>query len=172
MTEKSSNPREKHGARRNDAPVASGAARGTVAGPAKLTRKRFDEQQSGAPAVVARGGRRFALTAPSGWRHADTLGPRTSSRGPIAHSLQEAFSRDELTRDVWGYDPAAAAPSRTVDSTASAAQRASADRVAGFAFGYTRVRQATEQAKDPIDHRPALAQGMEGAGAISMPGFV
>ena len=32
MTEKSSNPREKHGARRNDgAPVANGAARGAVA---------------------------------------------------------------------------------------------------------------------------------------------
>ena len=95
MTERSSKPRGKHGARRNDgAPVANGAARGAAAAPAKLTAKRFDEQQSGAPAVVARGGRRFALTAPSGWRHADTLGFRTSSRGPIAYSLQEEQHAD------------------------------------------------------------------------------
>ena len=95
MTEKSSTRREKHGARRNDgAPVANGAARGAAAGPAKLTRKRFDEEQSGAPAVVARAGRRFALTAPSGWRHADTLRFRTSSRGPIGYSLQEEQHAD------------------------------------------------------------------------------
>jgi two-component system response regulator ResD len=36
----------------------------------------------------------------------------------LASEPQKAFSRDELTRDVWGYDPAAAGPSRTVDSTA------------------------------------------------------
>ncbi len=66
MTEKSSNPREKHGARRNDgAPVADGAARGAVAAPAKLTAKRFDEQQSGAPAVVAGGGGTIRLDGAS-----------------------------------------------------------------------------------------------------------
>ena len=30
---------------------------------------------------------------------------------------QKAFSRDELTRDVWGYDPVAAPAARTVDAT-------------------------------------------------------
>ena len=36
----------------------------------------------------------------------------------LAGQPHKAFSRDELTRDVWGYDPAAAGPSRTIDSTA------------------------------------------------------
>jgi DNA-binding response OmpR family regulator len=36
----------------------------------------------------------------------------------LARQPHKAFSRAELTRDVWGYDPAAAGPSRTIDSTA------------------------------------------------------
>ena len=52
-----------HAARRNGgAPDADGVAFGAAAGPAKLTRKPFGERRSGAPAVVARRGRRFALT--------------------------------------------------------------------------------------------------------------
>ena len=36
----------------------------------------------------------------------------------LASEPRKAFSRAELTREVWGYDPQAAGPSRTVDSHA------------------------------------------------------
>jgi DNA-binding response OmpR family regulator len=36
----------------------------------------------------------------------------------LAGQPQKAFSRDELIREVWGYDPAAAPAARTVGSTA------------------------------------------------------
>jgi DNA-binding response OmpR family regulator len=36
----------------------------------------------------------------------------------LASQPGKAVTRAELTRDVWGYDPAAAGPSRTIDSTA------------------------------------------------------
>ena len=36
----------------------------------------------------------------------------------LARQPHKAFTRAELTRDVWGYDPAAAGPSRTIDSHA------------------------------------------------------
>ena len=35
----------------------------------------------------------------------------------LAGQPGKAFGRDELTRDVWGYDPAAAPAARTIDST-------------------------------------------------------
>jgi DNA-binding response OmpR family regulator len=34
----------------------------------------------------------------------------------LASQPHKTFTRDELTREVWGYDPRAAGPSRTVDS--------------------------------------------------------
>jgi DNA-binding response OmpR family regulator len=37
----------------------------------------------------------------------------------LASQPNKAFTRPELTRQVWGYDPAAAGPSRTVDCHAS-----------------------------------------------------
>jgi two-component system, OmpR family, response regulator PrrA len=37
----------------------------------------------------------------------------------LASHPGKAFTRAELTREVWGYDPAAAGTSRTIDSTAS-----------------------------------------------------
>ena len=37
----------------------------------------------------------------------------------LASQPHKAFTRAELTRQVWGYDPGAAGPSRTVDSHAS-----------------------------------------------------
>lgn len=37
----------------------------------------------------------------------------------LASHPGKAFTRAELTREVWGYDPAATGPSRTIDSTAS-----------------------------------------------------
>ncbi len=46
----------------------------------------------------------------------------------LASQPHKAFTRAELTREVWGYDPGAAGPSRTVDTHAS------------------RVRQKLEQA--------------------------
>jgi two-component system response regulator MprA len=36
----------------------------------------------------------------------------------LANQPGKAVTRGELTREVWGYDPAAAGPSRTIDSTA------------------------------------------------------
>ena len=36
----------------------------------------------------------------------------------LASQPGKAFTRAELTRQVWGYDPAAVGPSRTIDSTA------------------------------------------------------
>jgi len=36
----------------------------------------------------------------------------------LAGQPHKAFTRAELTREVWGYDPAAAGPSRTVDTHA------------------------------------------------------
>lgn len=36
----------------------------------------------------------------------------------LATQPGKAFTRAELTQDVWGYDPAATGPSRTIDSTA------------------------------------------------------
>ena len=36
----------------------------------------------------------------------------------LATQPGKAFTRAELTKDVWGYDPAAAPNSRTIDSTA------------------------------------------------------
>jgi DNA-binding response OmpR family regulator len=36
----------------------------------------------------------------------------------LAGQPQKAFTRAEITREVWGYDPAAVGPSRTIDSTA------------------------------------------------------
>jgi DNA-binding response OmpR family regulator len=37
----------------------------------------------------------------------------------LASQPHKAFTRAELTRQVWGYDPAAAGPSRTVDTHAA-----------------------------------------------------
>lgn len=37
----------------------------------------------------------------------------------LASQPHKAFTRTELTREVWGYDPAAAGPSRTVDTHAA-----------------------------------------------------
>ena len=37
----------------------------------------------------------------------------------LASQPHKAFTRAELTREVWGYDPAAAGPSRTVDTHAA-----------------------------------------------------
>jgi DNA-binding response OmpR family regulator len=37
----------------------------------------------------------------------------------LASQPHKAFTRGELTREVWGYDPAAAGPSRTVDTHAA-----------------------------------------------------
>ncbi|MBV9198046.1 MAG: winged helix-turn-helix transcriptional regulator [Solirubrobacterales bacterium] len=36
----------------------------------------------------------------------------------LASQPRKAFTRAEVTREVWGYDPHAAGPSRTVDSHA------------------------------------------------------
>lgn len=36
----------------------------------------------------------------------------------LASQPRKTFTREELTRDLWGYDPAAAGPSRTLDSHA------------------------------------------------------
>jgi len=36
----------------------------------------------------------------------------------MASQPRKTFTRAELTREVWGYDPGAAGPSRTVDSHA------------------------------------------------------
>jgi DNA-binding response OmpR family regulator len=41
----------------------------------------------------------------------------------LASQPGRTFTRDEITREVWGYDPAAAGPSRTVDSTAHRLRR-------------------------------------------------
>ena len=41
----------------------------------------------------------------------------------LASRPRKAFTRAELTREVWGYDPAAAGPSRTVDAHASRLRR-------------------------------------------------
>ncbi len=41
----------------------------------------------------------------------------------LATQPGRTFTRAELTRDVWGYDPAATGPSRTIDSTAHRLQR-------------------------------------------------
>lgn len=41
----------------------------------------------------------------------------------LASQPGRTFTRDELTREVWGYDPAAVRPSRTVDSTAHPLRR-------------------------------------------------
>ena len=78
MTEKSSKPGREARRAEATAPRRPTAARGAAVGPAKLTRKRL-----GRRAVWSTGGRcmRFTLTAPSGWRHADTLRFRTSSGG-------------------------------------------------------------------------------------------
>ncbi|MGH2871847.1 MAG: winged helix-turn-helix transcriptional regulator [Solirubrobacteraceae bacterium] len=37
----------------------------------------------------------------------------------LARDPSRTFTKRELTRDIWGYDPAAAGPSRTIDSHAS-----------------------------------------------------
>jgi DNA-binding response OmpR family regulator len=37
----------------------------------------------------------------------------------MASQPRKTFTRAELTREVWGYDPAAAGPSRTVDNHAA-----------------------------------------------------
>lgn len=59
----------------------------------------------------------------------------------LASQPHKAFTRAELTREVWGYDPGAAGPSRTVDSHAS------------------RVRQKLEQAGAEL-----LVQNVHGVG--------
>jgi DNA-binding response OmpR family regulator len=41
----------------------------------------------------------------------------------LASQPGRTFSRAELTREVWGYNPAAVGPSRTIDSTAHRLRR-------------------------------------------------
>ena len=41
----------------------------------------------------------------------------------LASQPGRTFTRDEITREVWGYDPAAVGPSRTVDATAHRLRR-------------------------------------------------
>ena len=49
----------------------------------------------------------------------------------LARQPHKAVSRAELTRDVWGYDPGAAGPSRTIDSTAHRLRKKLAQAGAG-----------------------------------------